>query len=180
MQQQQQMLQRPQQPVGFVMPTQAPQMELASASIVAQMDGIADEAMPALAPPPGKTAASSSGASLINIGEGLTLEVQKDGDQKTFPKAGDKLSMHYTGTLTDGTKFDSSRDRGQPFEFTIGVGQVIQGWDQGVMKMSKGSRAVLHVPSDQGYGARGAGGVIPANADLDFDVELLKIVKPKA
>merc|ERR1740117_575286 len=106
---------------------------------------------------------------------GLSLEVLKNGDGKHFPKAGDVLTMHYTGTLMDNTKFDSSRDRGQPFEFTIGVGQVIQGWDKGVMQMSLGERANLHVPATMGYGAAGAGGVIPPNADLNFDVELLKI-----
>merc|ERR1740123_1225981 len=73
--------------------------------------------------------------------------------------------MHYTGTLAkNGQKFDSSRDRGQPFQFSIGVGEVIAGWESGVMKMSLGERAVLHVPSSMGYGAAGAGGVIPPNA----------------
>merc|ERR1712241_1367792 len=98
------------------------------------------------------------------------------GDGNAFPKVGDTLSMHYTGTLSsNGKKFDSSRDRGQPFDFQIGVGQVIAGWDQGVMKMSLGERAVLHVPSNLGYGSQGAGDGIPPNADLDFDVELLNI-----
>eukprot|EP00466_Bigelowiella_natans_P019393 jgi/Bigna1/46574/estExt_Genewise1.C_50210 len=107
---------------------------------------------------------------------GVEVEVKTPGDGKHFPKKGDKLSMHYVGTLKkDGSKFDSSRDRGQPFEFTIGVGQVIKGWDEGVMKMSLGERSVLHITSDFGYGERGAGGAIPPGADLVFDVELLKI-----
>ena len=98
------------------------------------------------------------------------------GDGKTFPKQGDKLAMHYTGTLKEtGAKFDSSRDRGEPFSFTIGVGQVIQGWDQGVMEMSLGQRATLDIPAQLGYGANGAGGAIPPNADLLFDVELIAI-----
>jgi len=98
------------------------------------------------------------------------------GDGVTFPKPGDKLTMHYHGTLAStGAKFDASRDRGRPFQFTIGVGQVIRGWDEGVMQMSVGEKAILHITSDYGYGARGAGGVIPPNANLDFEVELLKI-----
>lgn len=98
------------------------------------------------------------------------------GDGKTYPKKGDKLSMHYTGTLKDGgKKFDSSRDRGELFEFTIGVGQVIKGWDEGVIKMSLGERSNLIISSDFGYGDRGAGADIPGGADLCFDVELVKI-----
>merc|ERR1719446_655510 len=108
--------------------------------------------------------------------QGVTLDVLKQGDGQNFPKSGDTLTMHYTGTLaSDGSKFDSSRDRNEPFEFQVGVGQVIQGWDTGIMKMSLGERGVLHVPSAMGYGAQGAGGVIPPNADLNFDVELLAI-----
>jgi FK506-binding protein 1 len=86
------------------------------------------------------------------------------------------LTMHYVGTLaSNGTKFDASRDRGRPFQFTIGIGQVIRGWDEGVMQMSKGEKATLHITSDYGYGTRGAAGVIPPNADLNFEVELLDI-----
>jgi len=106
----------------------------------------------------------------------LQVETLEAGDGKTFPAPGDKLTMHYTGTLAkDGKKFDCSRTRDQPFEFQIGVGQVIPGWDRGVMKMSLGERAVLRVPSHLGYGERGAGKDIPPNADLVFDVELLYI-----
>lgn len=89
--------------------------------------------------------------------------------------------MHYKGTLaSDGTQFDSSYDRGVPFSFKIGKGEVIKGWDEGVMKMSLGEKAVLHISSDMGYGSQGAGGVIPPNADLDFTVELLAIGDKKA
>ncbi|KAL7467203.1 hypothetical protein ACHAXS_007463 [Conticribra weissflogii] len=107
---------------------------------------------------------------------GVTKETISPGDGANFPKPGDKLTMHYHGTLAaNGQKFDASRDRGRPFQFTIGVGQVIRGWDDGVMQMSLGEKAMLRITSDYGYGARGAGGVIPPNADLNFEVELLAI-----
>lgn len=100
------------------------------------------------------------------------------GDGESFPRRGDTLVMHYTGKLaSNGQVFDSSRDRGEPFQFRIGVGQVIQGWDEGVMQMSKGQRATLHIPADKGYGKSGAGDVIPPDADLVFDVELLDILR---
>ena len=91
------------------------------------------------------------------------------------PMTGQRVTVHYTGMLEDGTKFDSSLDRGQPFQFNIGTGQVIKGWDEGLMTMKVGGKRRLIIPPDLGYGARGAGGVIPPNAILIFDVELLGV-----
>ncbi|WP_421662578.1 FKBP-type peptidyl-prolyl cis-trans isomerase [Nitrospira sp. BLG_2] len=89
--------------------------------------------------------------------------------------AGKTASVHYTGWLENGTKFDSSVDRGQPFSFPLGAGRVIKGWDEGVQGMKVGGKRKLTIPSDLGYGSRGAGGVIPPNATLIFDVELLGV-----
>jgi peptidylprolyl isomerase len=111
---------------------------------------------------------------VITTETGLQYQDVVEGTGAT-PQTGQTVVVHYTGTLQDGSKFDSSRDRGQPFKFRIGVGQVIKGWDEGVGSMKVGGQRILTIPPDLGYGARGAGGVIPPNATLIFDVELLGI-----
>lgn len=116
----------------------------------------------------------AKGNNVVTTPSGLKYIEIKEGDGAT-PQRGQTVVVHYTGTLEDGTKFDSSRDRNSPFSFKLGVGQVIKGWDEGLSTMKVGGRRELIIPSELGYGARGAGGVIPPNATLIFDVELLRI-----
>src|SRR3954454_1481926 len=104
----------------------------------------------------------------------LKTEDLKEGTGAEAAK-GDAVEVHYTGWLTDGTKFDSSKDHGRPFGFTLGAGQVIKGWDQGVQGMKVGGVRKLTIPAGLAYGSRGAGGVIPPNATLVFEVELLGV-----
>ncbi|KAI0771386.1 hypothetical protein BC629DRAFT_1442009 [Irpex lacteus] len=106
---------------------------------------------------------------------GVTVEVITPGDGQNFPKTGDKVTIHYVGRLLDGTQFDSSRDRGSPFETKIGVGKVIKGWDEGVPQLSVGTKAILTATPDYAYGSRGFPPVIPPNSTLKFEVELLSI-----
>jgi FKBP-type peptidyl-prolyl cis-trans isomerase len=115
----------------------------------------------------GKTVTTASGLKYVDlvVGKGPAA------------KAGDSVSVHYTGWLTNGKKFDSSKDRGQPFEFGLGGGQVIKGWDEGVVGMKVGGKRKLTIPAKLGYGDRGAGADIPPGATLIFDVELLGIRK---
>lgn len=117
---------------------------------------------------------SASEGKEITTSSGLQYLDQVVGTGDTA-KAGQTVSVHYTGWLTNGKKFDSSVDRGQPFSFRLGVGQVIKGWDEGVQGMKIGGKRKLTIPSNLGYGARGAGGLIPPHATLVFDVELLGV-----
>ncbi|MEN8174958.1 MAG: FKBP-type peptidyl-prolyl cis-trans isomerase [Pseudomonadota bacterium] len=105
---------------------------------------------------------------------GLKIEELQAGEGDEA-KAGSRVTVHYTGWLTDGTKFDSSVDRGQPFDFPLGAGRVIRGWDEGVAGMQVGGKRKLTIPPQLGYGAAGAGGVIPPDATLVFEVELLGV-----
>jgi FKBP-type peptidyl-prolyl cis-trans isomerase len=137
----------------------------------------ADSTPSASQTPAAKAAAhkkAKSASKTITTASGLKYQVLKQGNG-AVAQAGQQVSVHYTGWLTDGTKFDSSVDRGQPFQFTLGAGQVIKGWDEGVLGMKVGEKRKLTIPSSLGYGERGAGNVIPPNATLVFDVELLGV-----
>jgi FKBP-type peptidyl-prolyl cis-trans isomerase FkpA len=110
----------------------------------------------------------------ITTASGLQYWEIKKGTGK-LAQAGKKVSVHYTGWLTDGKEFDSSRDAGEPIQFQLGIGQVIKGWDEGVAGMKVGGKRQLRIPPELGYGPRGAGSAIPPNATLVFDVELMDV-----
>ena len=114
-------------------------------------------------------------AGMTTIAFGLLYKITKSNPEGKAPKAGDMVSVHYAGKLTNGQEFDNSFKRGEPIEIPIGVGQVIKGWDEGIQLLKEGEAATLLIPSELGYGTRGAGGVIPPNAWLIFDVELVKV-----
>ncbi|NJL38001.1 MAG: FKBP-type peptidyl-prolyl cis-trans isomerase [Leptolyngbyaceae cyanobacterium RM2_2_4] len=153
-------------PAAFESPAQIFAQAIAQAPEIAQAS---DLLTPDAADPMPENAenivTTPSGLQYIDIEEGTGAT----------PQAGQTVVVHYTGTLQDGTKFDSSRDRNQPFSFPLGAGRVIRGWDEGISTMKVGGRRQLIIPPELGYGARGAGGVIPPNATLIFDVELLRI-----
>jgi len=117
---------------------------------------------------------SDSAQNEVTTGSGLKYVDLQEG-QGAEARSGQTVSVHYTGWLENGTKFDSSHDRRDPFSFKLGAGQVIRGWDEGVAGMKIGGKRKLTIPADLGYGARGAGGVIPPNATLIFEVELLGV-----
>ncbi|XP_030388966.1 peptidyl-prolyl cis-trans isomerase FKBP1A isoform X4 [Gopherus evgoodei] len=106
---------------------------------------------------------------------GVHVETIAPGDGRTFPKRGQTCVVHYTGMLEDGKKFDSSRDRNKPFKFVMGKQEVIRGWEEGVAQMSVGQRAKMIISPDYAYGPTGHPGIIPPNATLIFDVELIKL-----
>lgn len=112
---------------------------------------------------------------MITTTSGLQYEDIKEGTGIS-PKTGQIIFVHYTGTLENGQKFDSSVDRGEPLQYTHGVGMVIQGWEEGLATMKTGGKRRLHIPSHLAYGERGAGRLIPANANLIFDVELVEVI----
>ncbi len=120
------------------------------------------------------TQGATMSEAITTTASGLKYEDIKQGSGDVAAP-GKTVSVHYTGWLTNGTKFDSSKDRGQPFEFPLGAGRVIKGWDEGVQGMKVGGVRKLTIPSSLGYGSRGAGGVIPPDATLVFEVELLKV-----
>ncbi len=105
----------------------------------------------------------------------LKIDVLKEGTREQVTKAGDTISVHYTGTLENGAKFDSSVDRGEPFSFTVGAGEVIKGWDKGLLGMRVGEKRKLTIPYNLAYGEDGIPGAIPAKATLIFEVELLEV-----
>jgi len=131
-------------------------------------------AAPAASAEPDKATNQQTEENFVTTASGLKYTIVKEGTGET-PKRGNLVKVHYTGTLTDGTKFDSSYDRKEPIEFVVGTGQVIPGWDEGIMLLKVGSKAKLVIPPELAYGERGAGGVIPPNATLNFDVELVSV-----
>ena len=133
---------------------------------------------PVASAPAAVSAEPAASAAPAPAGSAVATLLKEDVKVGTGPAAaaGDTVRVHYTGTLLNGTKFDSSRDRNEPFEFALGQGQVIKGWDEGVAGMKKGGKRKLTIPSEKAYGKRGSPPVIPPDAPLIFDVELVEIV----
>lgn len=165
------------EPVTFEVPPVEPETgdEAELAEPVGEETTEAAEEEPSEAEEPEAKEATVEPGEWITTESGLKYQDVKVGDGPS-PEPGDMVVVHYTGTLKDGTKFDSSRDRGEPFSFPIGQGRVIEGWDEGVITMKVGGKRELVIPPDLGYGEGGTpDGAIPPNAELHFDVELLEI-----
>jgi len=139
------------------------------------------ESAPVNAPSAVPVAAASSAPEVAGSAQAAVTSLVKEDlspGKGAAAKTGDTVRVHYTGTLLDGKKFDSSRDRNEPFEFTLGKGMVIKGWDEGIVGMKPGGKRKLTIPSDMAYGKRGSPPVIPPDATLIFDVELMEVVGP--
>jgi len=143
-------------------------------SATTSTSGSATAVNPAASAAPTESAPSAAGGAVTTTASGLKIEDLVVGTGATAEN-GKTVSVHYTGWLTDHTKFDSSYDRGQPLPVTLGQGQVIRGWEEGLIGMKVGGKRRLTIPPDLGYGSRGAGGVIPPNATLIFEVELVDV-----
>jgi len=150
--------------VSMIKIASAAEQQKAQEESMAKQKSIDDEAL--------NTHIQQKGYKAEKTESGLYYVVTKEGNGQ-FPKAGQKVKVHYTGTLLDGSKFDSSKDRDKEFEFPLGQGRVIKGWDEGIAKFSKGGSGILLIPSDLGYGSRGAGPKIPPNAPLVFEIDLI-------
>ncbi len=166
-------------PVGEAVAKNLDQSGMADAAPVQVASAVSTDAADLLATPQSSSDAQEApetmaDETLTTTDSGLQYVDLTEGDGAS-PEQGQTVEVHYTGTLEDGKKFDSSRDRNRPFKFKIGVGQVIKGWDEGVASMKVGGRRKLVIPADLAYGSRGAGGVIPPDATLIFDVELLGV-----
>jgi len=147
---------------------------LATRLLIATVAGATAVAAPMVLSAADGTAPAKTSGKPTTTASGLKYWDLKKGTG-AVAKSGDAVKVHYTGWLTDGKKFDSSVDRGSPFEFKLGAGLVIKGWDEGVAGMKVGGKRQLRIPPGLGYGEKGAGGVIPPNSELVFDVELLGV-----
>lgn len=156
--------------------TSEPEEAVEEAVVAPETEEEADLVPPATeeAAQPAAPALDVADEDLVTTASGLQYAIVEEGSGES-PEPGDVVAVHYTGTLTDGTTFDSSYQRGEPIKFPVGIGQVIPGWDEGISLLSEGAQARFVIPPELAYGEQGAGGVIPPNATLIFDVELVSV-----